>query len=108
MSDYVLKLPDGWYSSDEATKEDLMSELNKELIPGHLLYEKKISIVADRRGGTDDILVAHVNDPDRFTVVHLTWIGGPEISSEIPTVECDGTFSDFLEYDRSFYTEPNG
>ena len=79
-----------------------MAELRKELTQGHPLYGKNIAILADRRGGTDDILVNHVDDPARFTVVHLTWVGKPEINSNFPAIECDGTFSNFLEYERAF------
>jgi len=48
------------------------------------------------RRGIDDVLFRHRDDPDRFTVVHLSWLGRTEINAQHPTVEFDGSFSEFL------------
>jgi hypothetical protein len=66
------------------------------LPPGHLLYGLPVSTFATRRG-TDDVLFRHRDDPSRFTVVHLSWLGRTEINAQHPTVEFDGTFQEFLE-----------
>ena len=41
-------------------------------------------------------------DPERFTVIHLSWIMKREINKYHPTVEYDGNFNNFLEYENSF------
>lgn len=94
-------LPLGWFVSSPIDAELLSAELQRELPYGHLLYHIPINVIAHREG-TDDILCAHQGDPERFTVIHLTWIGRTEINSSHPTVESDGTFEDFLNYERRF------
>lgn len=46
--------------------------------------------------GIDDVLFRHGDQPDRFTVIHLSWLGRTEINAQHPTVELDGSFSEFL------------
>jgi hypothetical protein len=48
------------------------------------------------RGGIDDVLFRHRDDPGRFTVIHLSWLGQTEINALQPTVEFDGSFAVFL------------
>ena len=68
---------------------------------GHFLEGVTVSVVA-HRDSTDDILCWHRDDTSRFTVVHLSWRGRTEIDSKYPAVECDGSFDDFLDYERRF------
>ena len=98
---YTDMLPEGWSPSDEDEKVSLTMEFRTELPPGHLLANIPVDIIA-HRCGTDDILCQHVDDPDRFTVVHLSWVMKQEWSPDFPYVEVDGTFDDFLEYERGF------
>jgi hypothetical protein len=93
------RLPEGWFVSDPETSADMEQELVRELPPGHLLDGKAVRVVAHRMG-TDDILCQHLADPLRFTVIHLTWIGRTEIDHQHPCVEADGSFEDFLAYER--------
>ncbi len=96
-------LPVGWFHpEDAATTSSLEDELRRELPPGHLLFGRAVDIVAHRHG-TDDILVRHRDRPQRFTVVHLSWIGKQEIDARHPTVEFDGTLEGFLAEEKRLY-----
>jgi hypothetical protein len=90
-----LPLPSGWLPLDAGRAKDLLAELRAEVIPGHLLYQVAVHAVAES-DHNDDVLFRHCNDPVRFTVVHLTYCGGPEINAHHPTVELDGSWVDFL------------
>ena len=94
-------LPEGWLPASEAESKALHAELQKELPQGHLLFGKDVEVVAHRDGATDDILVRHVGEPERYTVIHLTWAGRREIDPH-PSVEVDGSWEDFLDYERGF------
>ena len=52
---------------------------------------------------TDDVLFRHTDEPERFTVIHLSWLGRTEINSKHPTVEFDGTFAEFLAEEKRLY-----
>src|SRR5262245_30388087 len=91
----------GWFESSREKAALLYRELQKELPSGHILFHKPVTVVAHREA-TDDILCRHVDEPDRFTLVHLTWLGREEINEQHPTVASDGTFEDFLNYEREF------
>lgn len=97
---FLQQLPEGWFRSEGEVAVALHAELQRELPPGHLLFEKAVAVIAHREG-TDDILCRDVTNPSRFTVVHLSWSGREEINSLHPIVEVDGEFKDFLEYDAS-------
>ena len=101
MPPFPKPLPEGWFLSDNEEAAVRHEELQKELPEGHLLYRTPVAVVA-RREGTDDILCHHERDWDRFTVIHLSWIGRTEINAEHPTVEVDGDFDAFLEYESAF------
>jgi hypothetical protein len=96
-------LPSGWFhpSQDVATK--LQDELARELPPAHPLAGTALEIYAWREGATDDVLVRHLQDADRFTIVHLSWSGRTEVNPAHPTIEYDGTFIGFLEFERETY-----
>jgi hypothetical protein len=99
-----VPLPIGWFYSNAEESDLFHTELLRELAPGHPLFGTGIGVVAHREG-TDDILCRHHKDPDRLTVVHLTWRGGPEIDPRYPAIECDGTVEDFYHYERRFGIE---
>jgi len=98
---FLELLPDGWFATPPDRAELLTAELQRELPPEHLLGAVAVNVVA-HRDGTDDILCWHRDSPERFTVVHLSWLGRTEINAKHPTVESDGTFDDFLAYERRF------
>ena len=102
MTHLSLSLPRGWFPTSETESKALQAELQKELPPGHLLFGKDVEVVAHRDGATDDILVRHVGEPGRYTVIHLTWAGRREVDASHPGVEMDGSWGDFLDYERGW------
>ena len=95
-SPFQPALPEGWFYPDAETAQLLYAELQRELPPGHLLHERAVETFAWCEGGNDDVLFRHSDEPARFTVIHLSWLGRTEINSQHPTVEFDGTFEEFL------------
>lgn len=96
-------LPEGWFYPDAETVELLHAELQRELPPGHLLTGRAVEVFAWCGGGYDDVLFRHTDEPARFTVIHLSWLGSTEINAQHPTVEFDGTFNEFTaEQERIF------
>ncbi len=95
-----MNLPKQWLSTNLQESGELKIELVLEVIPGHLIYDKEVEVVA-RHEWTDDILCKHLDNRDLFTVVHLTLRGGPEINDEYPSVEFHGSFSDFLKHENA-------
>lgn len=95
-------LPEGWYISGSEEEDRLNHELQKELPPGHILYKKPVKVIAHRDGASDDILCQHQSDLRKFTVIHLSWSMKEEINSSFPTVEVNGTFENFVEYETKW------
>lgn len=93
--DKKLKLPPGWLRALNTRALQLYEELQRELTEKHILYGKDIEVFAHQDGASDDILVHHLNTPNRWTVVHLTWSGKKEVNNTYPTVIFDGTFEDY-------------
>lgn len=96
-------LPDGWVYPSTAEAEHLEAELLRELPPGHLLDGVAVEAFAWRDGATDDVLFRHRHVPERFTVIHLTWIGDTEIDKHHPTVEFDGSFDGFVAWEERLW-----
>jgi hypothetical protein len=97
------ELPEGWYYPDPDDTQQLLAELQRELPSGHLLYNIAVEVFAWREHATDDVLFRHRHQPERFTVIHLSWSGRTEINAQHPTVEFDGLFTEFLAQEqRSF------
>ena len=103
-STFDALLPEGWFLSTAEESALNHAELLRELAPGHLLYDTALDVVAHREG-TDDILCRHHSEPDRLTVVHLTWRGGPEIAPRFPAIECNGSIQDLYSYELQFGIE---
>lgn len=101
-------LPEGWYYPDSAQVERLYAELQRELPVGHLLHGVAVEVFAAREA-TDDVLFRHREQPARFTIVHLSWLGRTEIDERFPMVEFDGTFEGFIAEEERLYglTPPN-
>ncbi len=99
-------LPEGWYYPDKEKANSLLMELQRELPTGHLLFDKAVITFAYREA-TDDVLFRHLEQPARFTIIHLSWLGKTEINTLFPAVELDGTFQEFLaEEERLFGLKP--
>ena len=96
-------LPVGWFYPDAAIAQSLHDELQRELPPGHLLTGRAVETFAWREHATDDVLFRHVHEPERFTVIHLSWIRKQEINAQHPTVEYDGTFEGFVAEEQRLY-----
>ncbi|MBI5032892.1 MAG: hypothetical protein HZB51_20415 [Chloroflexi bacterium] len=94
------QLPEGWFYATPEESASLWKELQKELPKGHVLFHKRIQVMAHRHGATDDILCHHLDEPNRYTVVHLTWSMKTEINERFPTIEMDGSFHDFINYEK--------
>ncbi len=90
-------LPEGWFYPTAEEAKELLEELHRELTSGHLLDGVSVETFAHRDGATDDVLFRHVDAAERFTVIHLTWLGRTEIDRHHPTVEFDGTFTGFID-----------
>src|SRR5688572_1669843 len=97
----------GWYYPDAAVAESLHAELQRELPPGHLLFGRAVEPVAYRQD-QDDVLFRHHDEPDRFTVIHLSWIRKREINAEYPSVFFDGPFERFFAEEENFYSGQRG
>ena len=95
-------LPEGWIYPDAEEAQRLFSELQRELPPGHLLDGVAVNVFASA-DGIDDVLFRHRDHPDRFTVIHLSWLGRTEINAQHPTVEFDGSFAEFLTDQKHRY-----
>jgi hypothetical protein len=96
-------LPEGWfYPEDSAIAASLHGELQRELPPGHLLFGCAVETFAYRHG-SDDVLFRHRDQPQRFTVIHLSWIQKQEINSQFPTVGFDGPFAGFVAAEERDY-----
>ena len=102
-SDRVAALQEwGWHFPDAAIAQSLHGELQREVPPEHLLYGRAVETVAYRQD-QDDVLFRHQDEPDRFTVIHLTWTRKREINAEHPSVCFDGTFAEFFTAEEKFY-----
>jgi len=103
-----LELPEKWgwlYPADAAIAQSLHAELQRELPPRHLLFGRAVDAVAFRQD-QDDVLFRHLDQPDRFTVIHLTWTRKREIDTKQPSVCFDGTFAEFVARERKTYEIP--
>ncbi len=92
----------GWRDPDAVVGQSLYAELQRELPLGHLLCGRAVETVAYRED-QDDVLFRHQDQPDRFTVVHLTWTRKREINAEHPSVCFDGTLAEFVREQERLY-----
>ena len=97
------ELPQGYECPPVEEAAGIHAELQRELPEGHLLFGVPVETFAVSTGN-DDVLFQHVKQPERFTIVHLTWIGKTEINAQHPTVEFDGTFEKFVIHMEEFWS----
>ena len=95
-------LPTGWYYPTEGEARGLHAELQRELPPCHLLFGRSVETFAYRRD-QDDVLFRHLDEQNRFTVIHLSWIRKREINAAHPSVCFDGPFETFFAEEEKFY-----
>lgn len=74
-----------WQPISERGRTAYEYELKLELTPGHPLYDVDVTAVGRRCVG-DDVLFQLHNHPAEFAVVHLTFIGRPELDSQWPAI----------------------
>ena len=67
-----------------------------------MLFGRAVEAVGYRED-QDDVLFRHRDEPDRFTVIHLSWIRKREINAEYPSVCFDGPFERFFAEEEKFY-----
>ena len=91
MSDEA-KLPDGW--SPCSGPEGFVEELNRELVKGHPLFGRKLTVLAVRQDRDDALFRAASGE---MFVVHLTWIQKPE-RLPWPIVVWESARHDFDEF----------
>ncbi len=97
-ADGLPTLPPGWVYPEPDWAASILAEFHREMTPGHLLHGRRVELLAAREGN-DDVLFGHVDEPGRFTVIHLTWCGREEIDANHPWVEFDGDFAGFTAWE---------
>lgn len=95
-------LPDGWFYASPEESASFWDELQKELPAGHVLFHKSVKIIAHRNGVSDDVLCKHLDEPGRYTVVHLSWSMKTETNEKFPALTVDGSFEDFQNYEKKY------
>ncbi len=80
----------------EEFAENLVAELQRESIAGHKLFGKEVTALAQRID-SDEVLF-RLDDGSGVAVVHLTWIGEPEQSSEWPDTKIYPTLEYWVQY----------
>ena len=106
MASLMVREP--WYTVSDESVEALVSELRREAVAGHPLYDVDVVVIA-RREDRDD--VAFMVPDGRVAVVHLTWSGRPESNSRYPTViwyEGTDAFQLRLDDDHSEFEATGG
>lgn len=95
-----VALPLGWEYLEPCEAAERLTELKRELPTNHVLFGIPVETFAARIGD-DDTLFRHLVEPDRFTIVHLTWLGREEINAQHPSVDFDGTLEEFFAREHS-------
>jgi len=96
-------LPRGWFMLEDSIARAFEAELASELPPVHYLKGVPVQAIA-KDDASDDALFRHVNEPDHWSVVHLTWISKPE-QAPFPAVAFTGTFRAFRDAYASLLDE---
>lgn len=97
-----LALPDDWCefahpdSKCDCDHARIQAELEVELHPYHPFYGRKLRVIAHATG-TDDVLCTHSDESGRYSIIHLTWGGRPELGT-CPTIDFDGDWSGVCRY----------
>ena len=73
-----------------------VDELNREVGPGHPLFER-VAIAVGRRTDCDDVLFFLLDSPAPLAVVHLTWRMRREVNATSPAVQLYSSLADWVE-----------
>ena len=88
----AMQFLDPWYRAVPG----LEGELRNEVSEGHPLYRRKAISVA-RRQDSDDVLFLLLDHQSPLAVVHLTWSGRPERTSNWPQTTFYTSLPDWVE-----------
>ncbi|WP_175779417.1 hypothetical protein [Burkholderia anthina] len=97
-----LMLPEDWCRFMQpdpecgCDHERMQVELEIELHSGHPFHGRKLTVIAHATGN-DDVLCAHAEELGRYSIIHLTWRGSPELG-DCPTIDFDGDWDDVSRY----------
>ncbi len=96
-----MKYPEGWHQASDERAKRLADKLTQAVGEQHVLYGKRLCVVAYRhRDGVDELLCQHPEEEDLFTLLHLVWsLTTSETHRAAPIVEVHGSFQDFLNYE---------
>jgi hypothetical protein len=86
-------LPCGWFLLEGKIARGFEAELARELPPVHYLKGVPVQAIA-KDDASDDALFRHTDEPNHWSVVHLTWISKQE-QPPFPAVAFTGTFAAF-------------
>mgnify|MGYP001037870027 CR=1 FL=1 len=96
-----MTYPEGWHQASDEKAERLADKLTQAVGEQHVLYGKRLRVVAYRhQDGVDELLCQHPEEEDLFTLLHLVWsLTTSETHRAAPIVEVHGSFQDFLNYE---------
>ncbi|WGY71227.1 hypothetical protein KEC55_29990 [Burkholderia cepacia] len=95
-------LPEDWcefehpHSECDLDHARIQAELDVELHPDHPFHGRKLMVMAHALSN-DDVLCAHTDESGRYSIIHLTWRGGPELGA-CPTIDFDGDRNEVCRY----------
>ena len=97
-----MTYPEGWQQASDEKAERLVDKLTQAVGEQHVLYGKRLRVVAYRhQDGVDELLCQHPEEEDLFSLLHLVWsLTTSETHRAAPIVEVHGSFQDFLNYER--------
>ncbi|WP_133117940.1 hypothetical protein [Burkholderia ubonensis] len=97
-----VSLPEDWcefahpHSECDVDHTRVQAELDIEIHPDHPFHGRALTVLAHAKGN-DDVLCAHNDEPGRYSFIHLTWSGRPELGN-CPTIDFDGDWNGVLGY----------
>ena len=97
-----MTYPEGWHQASEERAKRLADKLTQAVGEQHILYGKRLCVVAYRhQDGVDELLCQHPEEEDLFTLLHLVWsLTSSATHRAAPIVELHGSFQDFLNYEH--------
>ena len=97
-----MTYPEGWQQASNERAGQLAKKLTQAVGEQHVLYGKRLHVVAYRhQDGVDELLCQHPEEEDLFSLLHLVWsLTTSETHRAAPIVEVHGSFQDFLNYER--------
>ncbi len=93
--------PEGWQQASDEKAVRLAEKLTQAVGEQHVLYGKRLHVVAYRhQDGVDELLCQYPEEEDLFSLLHLVWsLTTSETHRAAPIVEVHGSFQDFLSYE---------